>query len=803
MRPEDRNALHETMEQQSYHPSVEILLANGHRVSIGAYVDRLFEAHREQVILGKDCEILRLADLPPLYEFDPETRQVRKTQIDRVSRHAAPTEFVRIQYSNGRHILVTPDHPTLVWREEAIRNVPASKVGVGDFVPAVRQLPNSATAVVLEDAKLQRVHEKSVRLQSSLTPELAAILGFLLTEGYAYKGRTTEIGFTNTDSELLQRFRSLMRHEFELVPIADENQAGVIILRYVSTRLYRWLATNFDELLHTAREKRIPSLIMGASAGIAAAFLRAAFRGDGSVEPEAICFRTASAGLARDYQDLLLKLGISSRITPDRTNVSFKVYVVAHSLQRFAALLLERTDSRYLQVQGMIQRSQRVHRRHDVLPTDVGPTIRHLYRALGLPYRGYFDEHVKGGFGIAVETMLRFAKLLRERLETVQRQFAANTTLRMLRERLGWSQSALAAAVGVPRSRIAYAEAGGYSNNARRTLTVRCVAAVKRVLENAEDKLNHLEGITALRFLRITSVEIIRNEGPAKTEWVYDLTVEPYHTFVSHGVILHNTVSVAKGGIVATLNARTSLLAAANPVLGKYDPYRNITDNVNLPIPLLTRFDLIFVLRDVPERDRDEALAKHVLEIHRRGEYVSAPPIEFEMLKKYLAYAKKVVPVLTKDAEEKMLDYYLQMRSMGSESMITVTPRQLEAIIRIATARARLLLREKVTEEDAIRAISLMRRMLESYAGIDAKTGKFDLGVLHGRPLSERNLLEIALDTFKALEGPEKNPVEGKRFVEELVKTKKFGQDEAQRYLQMLNRSGQIYEVKPGFYRKL
>ena len=270
-----------------------------------------------------------------------------------------------------------------------------------------------------------------------------------------------------------------------------------------------------------------------------------------------------------------------------------------------------------------------------------------------------------------------------------------------------------------------------------------------------------------------------------------------------HETMEQQTVSVAKGGIVATLNARTSLLAAANPVLGKYDPFRNITDNVNLPIPLLTRFDLIFVLRDLPERDRDEALAKHVLEIHRKSAYVTAPPIEFVTLRKYLAYAKKLDPVLTKEAEEKILDYYLQMRSMGSESMITVTPRQLEGLIRIATARARLLLRDKVTEEDAIRAISLMRRMLESYAGVDAKTGKFDLGVLHGRPLSERSLLEIALDTFKTLEGPEKSPVEGKRFVEELVKTKKFSQDEAQRFLQTLNRSGQIYEVKPGFYRKL
>ncbi len=269
-----------------------------------------------------------------------------------------------------------------------------------------------------------------------------------------------------------------------------------------------------------------------------------------------------------------------------------------------------------------------------------------------------------------------------------------------------------------------------------------------------------------------------------------------------HEMMEQQTVSVAKGGIVATLNARTSILAAANPVLGKYDPYRNINENLNLPIPLLTRFDLIFVLRDIPDRARDERLARHVLELHRKGEYIMAPPIDFNLLHKYILYAKKINPILTRDAEEKILEYYLDMRKVDSESMITVTPRQLESLIRLATARARIMLRDKVTEEDAMRAISLMRRMLET-VGVDVKTGKRDLGVLHGRPLSERNLLVSALDVFKTLEGPKKNPVEGRVFIDELVKTGKFTQEDAQRMLQTLNSSGQIYEVKPGFYRKL
>ena len=123
-----------------------------------------------------------------------------------------------------------------------------------------------------------------------------------------------------------------------------------------------------------------------------------------------------------------------------------------------------------------------------------------------------------------------------------------------------------------------------------------------------------------------------------------------------HECMEQQTCSVAKGGIVATLNARTSILAAANPVLGKYDTYKNITENVNLPVPLLTRFDLIFVMRDIPDKNIDESLARHILETHRKVDYVTQPPVSFDLLRKYLAYARNIEPVLTKEAENLLVN---------------------------------------------------------------------------------------------------------------------------------------------------
>lgn len=271
---------------------------------------------------------------------------------------------------------------------------------------------------------------------------------------------------------------------------------------------------------------------------------------------------------------------------------------------------------------------------------------------------------------------------------------------------------------------------------------------------------------------------------------------------VLHEVMEQQTVSVAKGGIVATLNARTSILAAANPVFGKYDPYKNIYENVNLPTPLLTRFDLVFIIRDIPDRVKDEKLASHILETHREQAFIVQPPLNFDMLRKYLIYAKKIEPKLTREAHERLLQFYLDLRNSSTEGTIAITPRQLEALIRISTARARLLLRDRVTIDDALQAIALMRKMLES-VGIDVRTGKVDLGVLQGRPASERNILEKAMDVFRQLYGPDKKPVEAKAFVDELVKTGDFSTEEARRVISTLYKLGQIYEVRTGFYGKI
>jgi replicative DNA helicase Mcm len=277
--------------------------------------------------------------------------------------------------------------------------------------------------------------------------------------------------------------------------------------------------------------------------------------------------------------------------------------------------------------------------------------------------------------------------------------------------------------------------------------------------------------------------------------------IKPEDRSSLHEVMEQQTCSVAKGGIVATLNARTSILSAANPMYGKYDVFKNITENVNLPIPLLTRFDLIYVIRDTPEREKDSRIAGHILEIHRDVEHAAQPAIEMDLFRKYLAYAKQIEPKLTIEVINALRDYYMKMRNVDAEGMITVTPRQLEGLIRLATARARLLLQDNVKIEDAERAIYLVQRMLET-AGVDVNTGKVDLGVLHGKPHSEISKLKLFMEVFNGISGQDKNDVEEKNFINELVKTGKFSEDEARTYIKKAMQNGQIYERRSGFYAK-
>ncbi|AMD22592.1 HHL178Cp [Eremothecium sinecaudum] len=220
---------------------------------------------------------------------------------------------------------------------------------------------------------------------------------------------------------------------------------------------------------------------------------------------------------------------------------------------------------------------------------------------------------------------------------------------------------------------------------------------------------------------------------------------------VLHEVMEQQTISIAKAGIITTLNARTSILASANPIGSRYNPNLPVTENIDLPPPLLSRFDLVYLVLDKVSESTDRELAKHLtsLYLEDRPVHVSQSdilPIEF--LTMYINYAKQNVhPVITVNAKTELVRAYVSMRKMGDDSRsdekrITATTRQLESMIRLSEAHAKMRLSETVDVEDVQESVRLIRSAIKDYA-IDPKTGKIDMNLVQtGNSVIQRKLQE-------------------------------------------------------------
>ncbi|KAH7119085.1 MCM2/3/5 family-domain-containing protein [Dendryphion nanum] len=207
---------------------------------------------------------------------------------------------------------------------------------------------------------------------------------------------------------------------------------------------------------------------------------------------------------------------------------------------------------------------------------------------------------------------------------------------------------------------------------------------------------------------------------------------------VLHEVMEQQTVSIAKAGIITTLNARTSILASANPIGSKYNPNLPVPQNIDLPPTLLSRFDLVYLVLDRIDEQNDRRLARHLVGMYLEDAPDNASkneilPIEF--LTSYISYAREhIQPKITDAASRALVDAYVAMRNLGAdiraqERRITATTRQLESMIRLSEAHAKMRLSEEVTEDDVLEAVRLIKSALKQ-AATDARTGLIDMSLL-------------------------------------------------------------------------
>lgn len=202
------------------------------------------------------------------------------------------------------------------------------------------------------------------------------------------------------------------------------------------------------------------------------------------------------------------------------------------------------------------------------------------------------------------------------------------------------------------------------------------------------------------------------------------------------------TISISKAGITTTLNARTSILAAANPLYGRYNPKISPVDNINLPAALLSRFDLLFLILDTPTREDDERLAQHVTYVHMHATHpeLATEPVDPVLMRHYIALARQKRPVVPKHVSDFVVGAYIALRQnqkdeeARNKSFTYTSARTLLGVLRLSQALARLRFAELVDEADvkeALRLMAVSKASLDDDEGVDRDADRTSLSKIY------------------------------------------------------------------------
>ncbi|MBC9985046.1 MULTISPECIES: minichromosome maintenance protein MCM [Haloferax] len=302
--------------------------------------------------------------------------------------------------------------------------------------------------------------------------------------------------------------------------------------------------------------------------------------------------------------------------------------------------------------------------------------------------------------------------------------------------------------------------------------------------------------------------------------------MRPEDRSAMHEGLEQQQISVSKAGINATLKSRCSLLGAANPKYGRFDQYEPIGEQIDLEPALISRFDLIFTVTDDPDPDEDSKLADHILKTNYAGELNTqrtnvansefteqqvdavtdevAPTIDADLLRKYIAYAKRTCyPTMTDEAKEVIRDFYVDFRARGADedAPVPVTARKLEALVRLGEASARVRLSDKVTREDAERVTGIVESCLRDI-GMDPETGEFDADIVEtGRSKTQRDRIKNLLELIRTMQEEYEEGAPHEEVLERANSELNMDEKTVNDQLDKLKMKGDIYEPRGDVYR--
>jgi len=708
----------------------------------------------ERVVMGNGA-IERIGDLGERHlqeiELPMLTGQGYKRDVATVF-HAYPKQPVlEILTESGKSIKGTYNHPLLAVNGMTREWKRLDEIKVGDRVATVPWIPCTITKLVETNWKKTKRHwgpRSRTKMPHNVDSTLAGLLGYWLGDGWV--NRTVVACLVNEEEQdLVPLLSKAIKKKFGIVPKTRREQ------RKNKKPLAQIALYDVDAAanLQFLREKRVPKLIMRSGNKVASEFLAWLFEADGCVFSKgrgkhAIQLKSSSIELLRDVQVLLLRFGIHSRIV--ERNLCIRR---ADSIKKYSEAVGFRSKKKKAKLRELVKARSNLHHKRG---KDLSERVVAV-RPAGVA--DVFDVEIPKGH-----------------------RFVANGVISH-----NTSKSTLLSYV---------------SRLAPKCIMVGGKSASSVGLTASAEK----DEITGGWILKAGAM-VLANGGMVCVDELDKMNDEDRGAM--HQSMEQQIISVAKAGLITQFQSRTSVLAAANPKHGRFDPNALPAQQFDLSPTLLSRFDLIFPIRDVLDDSQDRKIASHILLGHKLAaekqkpadDSPVMPAIPVDFLRKYIAFARKnICPILSTEAAEKIKEFYLEMRHLGKQqNNYPITARYIEGIIRLAEASAKVRLSKVVEIRDAERAIALQQFVLKEVF-MDKDTGRIDSDIISiGQPKSKIDKMRTILSIIGVLE---------KKFdqvdIDDVVKDSgdaAIDEQTCRRIIDDLLRQGELFSPKPGYVK--
>ncbi len=804
--------------------STKIVLDDGSIIKIGDFVDNHSSFELEDGGFKSDASF----SVPAL----DKDGSIGFKSSSLVWKRKAPGTMLKIRTGTGNELIVTKNHPLFTTYYGLIFANESRNFSVGDYIATPRFIKVNTFLQVLPPFNISKAKNRNVlQLPCYLNAETARFLAYVLGGGYI-REKPYLVSFTNNESVLYNDYLGISK-SFGLRCRVRNKGVSSKECYISSVELVNFIKVIEPSLLLHSKYKKIPQIICKSPNNVLKEFIKALFDCEGHIQKgrRQIDLSSASKDLIYDLKLLLLRFGILSQVS---MKVKCATNTLAKTKRPYYELRISGKDAvkyireigfnhtaKKLKAQELLNFGKKFNTNLDLIP-NLAQLLKDLRRDCGLRQR---DINIPKPSYRHYEKGDRYVS--RDQLKKIISSYKKENTLLSILKKIVdsdifWDKIISIEEVPSESEFVYDLQVEGTHNYIANSVIVHN-SQMLQFISKAAPKARYVAGrsttgagITASvvkdEFLRGWALEagamVLANKGILCLDEMDKMAKED--TDALHEAMEQQQVTITKATIQATLRSETTVLAAANPKLGRFDPYKLVAEQIDLPPALINRFDLIFPIRDLPDKILDSRIAQHVLDLHQAPETIE-PDIPVQTLRKFISYTKQnIFPKMTQEALDEIKNFYVGLRNSENiadkesrRKPIPITPRQLEALIRLAESSARVRLDTKIKRQDARRAIELLKYCLMQ-VGIDPETGQIDIDVLTtGVSTSTKNKMFAVREIISSIE--EKSGDKNVAISQVIGVAESKGLDESTvlQILDRLNREGEIFKPREGFVKRI